>query len=178
MVYRLQSLCWTTKSLKRLKKKVWINETHMTNRGLWSVESYIHSYTHGNYSWIALKGSQTTPQSLKIKHAGERYICKSLWDPIVCLILYFTHPFPSFSLSCHLKCCVSSVVLESRCRDPSSSCCGESDYYNPTLPVHRTIIIIIISPNRLIIYSDAAAMVIECLLEKSDMFLFWSLFLI
>lgn len=137
----------------------WINETHMT-----SVESQIHSWALGIYSWIALKSSQTTPQSLEIKQAGKGYIWKSLPDPIVCLILsfFFLLSFFSSLLSARLVIssgCVSSVVLANWRRDPSSSCCGEGDYFNPTPPAHLTIIIIIISPKRSIMCTDAAAAV-------------------
>lgn len=110
----------------------WINETHMT-----SVESQIHSWALGIYSWIALKSSQTTPQSLEIKQAGKGYIWKSLLDPIVCLIfsffLFFAFFlfFPPFCASCHLQGCISSVVLANWRRDPSSSCCGEGIISTP-----------------------------------------------
>lgn len=69
--------------------------------------------------------------------------------------------FPPFCMSCHLEGCVSSVVLASWRKDPSSSCSGERDYSNPTPPVRLTIIIIIISPKRSIICSHAAAAVLN-----------------
>lgn len=69
--------------------------------------------------------------------------------------------FPPFCMSCHLEGCVSSAVLASWRRDPSSSCSGERDYSNPTPLGRLTIIIIIISPKRSIICSDAAAAVLN-----------------
>lgn len=85
----------------------------------------------------------------------------SLWDPIERLFLYLTHPFPSLSLSCHPQGCVSSAVWASRCSDPSGSCWGVGDYYNPTLPFHCAIIIIIVSPNRSMVCSDGEDVVLN-----------------
>lgn len=91
---------------------------------------------------------------------GGGYIWKSLLDPIVCLILSFFLFLSPFCASCHLQGCVSSVVLANWCRHPSSSCCGDGDYFNPTPPAHFTIIIIIIiSPKRSIARTDAAVAV-------------------
>lgn len=86
--------------------------------------------------------------------------------------------FPPFCMSCHLEGCVSSVVLASWRKDPSSSCSGERDYSNPTPLVRLTIIIIIISPKRSIICSDAAGCGIERPPDESDSILLWSLLLI
>lgn len=80
--------------------------------------------------------------------------------------------FPPFCMSCHLEGCVSSVVLASWRRDPSSSCSGERDYSNPTPLVRLTIIIIIISPKRSIICSRAAAAVLNARLINPSRFYF------
>lgn len=80
--------------------------------------------------------------------------------------------FPPFCMSCHLEGCVSSVVLASWRRDPSSSCSGERDYSNPTPLVRLTIIIIIISPKRSIICSNAAAAVLNAGLMNPTRFYF------
>lgn len=135
----------------------WINETHMT-----SVESQIHSWALGIYSWIALKSSQTTPQSLEIKQAGKGDIWKSLLHPIVCLFLSLFPSFSSSPLSVRLVISRAVEILwfwPTGAAKPSSSCCGERDYFNPTPPAHLTIRIITISPRRSIMCTDAGAAV-------------------
>lgn len=104
-----------TEALKLQRRKVWINEAHMTDSVLWSI-----NYRSTPYAW---KLFLDCPWS-RSRHAavtenqtcGAQYIWKSLCVHIICLILCFIYPFPPSSLSCQPWGCVSSVVLASWCR--------------------------------------------------------------
>lgn len=133
--------------------------------------------THERYLLIALSCSQV--MLLCLKHTGH-CTYESLYGTLQCASLFVSSAF-----------CYVLPVLSTT--GQSSTLCGfgklvhrsqqfllraESLLQPHTAAVHRTIMIIIISPNRTMISSDAAAMGFECQLNFPDVFGFCCLFLI